>query len=107
MEQEFQEKQNNLKLNLQEINRYNTQYYRPVEKTSDEEKLIKFRHRLDSFKEVHSLAEAKDLLNKTMPVQMVRTAFYVGDGKCTIINRPNQLRICFRTPTEIICYDFR
>lgn len=110
MEQEFKENQtqNKINLNLQEINRYNSQYYRPIEMASNNnEKLEAFKRRLDGFKKVYTLEDAKELLNKTMPVQLVRTTFIIGDAKCTIINRHDQLRICLKTPTEIICYDFR
>lgn len=93
--------------NLNEYSRYGMQYYKPIEKNDKNEKLEVFKMRLNAFNKVKTLEEAKALLNKSMPVQLERTVFFIGDAKCTIINRTDQLRICLKTATEIIGYDFR
>ena len=98
MEQE-PEKDNKKK----EINMYNMLYYRPI---NNNDKLEAFKKRLDAFKNVHNLSDAKALLDKTMPVMLERTVFYIGDAKCVIINLPRQLRISLKTQTECIIYHF-
>ena len=88
-----------------EINMYNLMYYnyKPV---TNNDKLASFKKRLEAFKGVHTLSDAKSLLDKTMPVMLERTVFYIGDAKCVIINLPQQLRICLKTSKEFILYHF-
>lgn len=73
---------------------------------TNQQKIENFKIRLNRFKEVSTLEEAKSLLQRTMPMILDRTTFKVGDAKCIIINSDNHLRICFDSPSELISYDF-
>ena len=73
---------------------------------TNDEKIEQFKQRLDAFRKVSTLKDAKELLAKTMPIKLDRTTFYVGKAKCIIINNENQLRICFDSPDEFISFDF-
>lgn len=75
-------------------------------KTKKESKKEDFKIRLNEFKNVLTLKDAKDLLSKTIPVVLDRTTFFIDDAKCIIINTEKQLRICFDSPEEFISYDF-
>ena len=70
------------------------------------EKLNSFKERIESFKLVSTLEEAKKLAEKILPTVNEINRFYVGDAKCTIINRVDRLRICVDTNEEFFCYDF-
>ena len=94
------------KYDPKEINMYNTQNYQNSEKENKNAKLEAFKQRLDAFKNVNTLAEAKELLNKSMPVCLERTVFYIGEAKCTIINNSKFLKIFLKTKNEIIGYHF-
>ena len=100
MEKKTETESKNIK---KEINMYNMMYYKPV---NSQDKLTAFKTRLAAFNSVHTLADAKALLDKTMPVMLERTVFYIGDAKCVIINLPKQLRISLKTQTEYIIYHF-
>ena len=76
------------------------------EKDRAKEKEEKFKQRLEAFKKISTLKEAKELLDKTMPISLDRTTLYIGDAKCVIINNPKQLRICYDSPDEFISFDF-
>lgn len=95
--------ENTSKSNYKEIKMYYPEYF---DQNNDKEKLDLFKKRLEAFDNVRSLSDAKALLNKTMPVTLDRTVFYIGDAKCIIINLPKQLRICLKTPTEFLIYHF-
>jgi hypothetical protein len=90
----------------QNLNYYNVLYQQSPEQIKNE-KLNKFKTRLEAFKRIKSLKEAKNLLDKTMPVQLERTVFYIGDAKCTIINKQDLLKISFKSKTEIIILNFQ
>ena len=70
------------------------------------EKVENFKKRLEPFKSISTLKEAKELLQKTMPIALDRTTLYIGDAKCIITNYEHQLRICLDSPREFISYDF-
>ena len=72
----------------------------------DFERLENFKKRLEPFKKISSYEEAKELLNKTMPIKLDRTTFYIGNAKCVIVDYENQLRICLDSPKEFISFDF-
>ena len=71
-----------------------------------QEKEENFKKRLSEFNNIKTLKEAHELINKIMPVNLERTVFYIGDSKCTIINKHNLLRISFNTKQEFISYNF-
>lgn len=71
-----------------------------------DEKLENFKLRLEQFKNIQTLQEAKELLQKTMPIALDRATFFIGDAKVVIINYEKKLRICLDSPKEMICYDF-
>ena len=80
--------------------------YKVNNSVNDEDRIARFKERLDKFKNVHTLKDAKELLNKTMPIKLDRTTFFIGDAKCIIINTDKRLRICFDSPNEFISFDF-
>ena len=97
-------------IDIQDVNNYNSLYFnpqlQPKVNNKNNEKLESFKKRLDLFKNIKTLEEAKKLLDNTMPVQLVRTTFFIGKAKCTIIKKTNLVKICFESPTEIIMYNF-
>ena len=94
----------------------NTQFQNPnynmaiegvaAKKENQKEKEEKFKQRLEAFKKISTLKEAKELLDKTIPISLDRTTLYIGNAKCVIINSPKQLRICYDSPDEFISFDF-
>lgn len=96
------------KFNAEQIKgEYNILY--PAHKNEQEikdDKLKSFKKRLEQFKNVFTLEEAKELLNKTMPIALDRSTFFIGDAKVVIVNYEKRLRICLDSPKEFICYDF-
>ena len=98
--------ENRQKYSPQNVNFYNCMYQMSAEQYK-EEKLQKFKMRLDAFKHVKNLKDAQELLKKTMPVQLERTVFYIGDARCMIINKDNFLKICFKSKSEIIILNFK
>lgn len=76
------------------------------EKEAKDERAEKFKTRLNEFQNVFTLEEAKNLLQKNMPVVLEKTTFYIGKSKCVIINTDKQLRILYDSPEEFISYDF-
>lgn len=77
------------------------------ENNDKKEKVENFKKRLTEFKNINTLSEAKELMEKIMPVKLERTVFFIGDAKCTIISKHNLLRICLDTPQEFISYNFK
>ena len=70
------------------------------------DKLDSFKKRIEPFQMVSTLEEAKELADKILPTSNEINRFYVGDAKCTIVNRVDLLRISIDSPEEYICYDF-
>ena len=65
-----------------------------------------FKERILPFADVLTLAEAKALSNKILPVKSDITVFNVGGAKCTVVNKPNLFRITLENDEELLCYDF-
>ena len=76
------------------------------EQERKDERLETFKKRLEQFKRIQTLQEAKELLQKTMPIALDRATFFIGDAKVIIVNYEKRLRICLDSPKEFICYDF-
>ncbi len=70
------------------------------------EKLDGFKERIKPFKMISTLKDAKELADKILPTSNEINRFYIGDAKCTIVNRSDMLRICVDSYDEYICYDF-
>ena len=87
-------------------NYYNNQYFQEQIKAKNKEKSNEFRKRFDAFENIETIDEAKEFLNKTMPVAGIKTAFTVGDAKVVILNTYDKLRITFSTQEEYISYNF-
>jgi len=96
------------KFNAEQISgEYNMLF--PAHKSEHEkkdEKLENFKKRLEQFKGIKTLAEAKELLQRTMPIALDRATFFIGKAKVVIVNYENRLKICLDSPKEFICYDF-
>ena len=84
-------------------NQYAAEQQRAVE---DSEKSKAFLERIKPFKDVTNLSEAKELAARILPVKEDITTFYVGNIKCTVINKENLFRLCIDSPQEFICYNF-
>ena len=76
------------------------------EQEQKDERLEGFKKRLEQFKNVYTLEDAKELLNRTMPIALDRTTFFIGNAKVVIVNYEKRLRICLDSQKEFICYDF-
>jgi serine/threonine protein phosphatase PrpC len=85
---------------------YNELQYKIISSNENKSKSEKFKERLNEFSKINTLLEAKELLNKIMPVAKERTKFYVGDAKCIIICNEKLLKITVDTPNEFINYSF-
>jgi len=96
------------KYNAEQIgNDYNLLYSaHKTEQETKNERLESFKKRLELFKNAQTLEEAKRILNKTMPIALDRSTFYIGDAKVVIVNYEKTLRICLDSPKEFICYEF-
>ena len=70
------------------------------------DKLSEFKARIAPFEKVETLAEAKDLAARILPTANELNNFYIGDAKCTIVNKADMLRICIDSAEEFLCYDF-
>ena len=108
MEQDSKSKQT-IKVNMfnmQAMIDWNNMFAEKPEKETKDEKVANFKKRLEGFKEIKTLEEARALLMKTIPVKLERTVFYVGDAKCIIINREDRVRITLDSDKELISYDF-
>jgi len=77
-----------------------------TEREKKNERLESFKQRLIQFKGIKTLQEAKELLNRTMPIALDRSTFYIGEAKVVIVNYDKRLRISLDSPKEYICYDF-
>ncbi len=72
----------------------------------DKERADAFIKRIEPFKDIKTLGEAKDLAKKILPVKDDITSFFVGKLKCTVVNRAKSFRISVDNTNEFICYDF-
>ena len=71
-----------------------------------EEKYLQIKERLSKFDDIVTLEEAKELAKNVLPTAMDVSTFQVGTATCTVINRPDMIRISLETEREFICYDF-
>ena len=108
MEQDANSRQtfNFNKFNMQAMVDWNNMFAEKPEKEIKDDKVKNFKKRLEPFKDIETLEEAKALLMKTIPVKLERTVFFIGDAKCVIINKENRLRISLDSEKEFICYEF-
>ena len=74
--------------------------------SANSDKLSEFKTRIAPFEKVETLAEAKELAAKILPTANELNKFYIGDAKCTVVNRSDMLRICIDSADEFLCYDF-
>lgn len=69
-------------------------------------KLNEFKKRIEPFKTIKTFDEAKTLASRILPTANEINRFYVGDVKCTVVNKKDLFRICIDSATEFISYDF-
>ena len=65
-----------------------------------------FKKRIEEFKHIKTIDEARELAKKIMPVSNEKTRFRIGNARCVIINRADMFRITIDTEKEFISYDF-
>ena len=85
---------------------YNQYSSAQAQTLEEQEKSKDFLKRIEPFKEVKTLEEAKELASKILPTKEGLTNFCIGYISCTIINEKNTLRISVDSPEEFTCYDF-
>ena len=96
------EKSNNLFLNPSIM-----QYEAVLKQEQDNNsKYTEFMQRIEPFKMVSTLAEAKELAAKILPTANELNTFFIGNSKCTVVNNDEMLRICVDSANEFICYSF-
>ena len=76
------------------------------QEAENSDKIAEFKERIAQFDKIETLDEAKDLAKKILPTASEINRFYIGDARCTIVNRTDMLRICIDSAEEFICYDF-
>ena len=107
MEPELTKEAKPQKQNNNEITAYQMSYFTGMDSNAEKlEKMNDFKKRLSQFNDIKNVDEAKKLLNSIMPVTMERTVFFVGDAKCTIINKENLLKISYKSATDYIIFNF-
>ena len=97
----------------EDMKRYSAQGLNPAQmdimqniEKQNKEKEAKFKERISAFKDITTLKDARKLAERILPVAQELNKFRVGNAKCVIVNKPEQLRICFDTGEEFIAYDF-
>jgi hypothetical protein len=73
---------------------------------SKREKYLAFKQRIENFKLVRTIEQARELAQKILPTSNEITMFDVGNAKCVVINSLDLFRITIDSPEECICYDF-
>ena len=83
-------------------------YYSPEMQAEIEkkDKLNQFKNRINSFREVETIEQARDLAKKILPTAQEVNKFNVGDAKCTVLNSDKNFRVTLDSEKEFICYDF-
>ena len=89
-----------------ELYKYNQHQIVQKQELEDKEKVNQLKNRLLPFADTDNLSDAQKLAEKILPTKQPYTSFFVGDAKCTIINKTDMLRISIDTTNEFICYDF-
>lgn len=95
-----------MEINHEKTVSYSEQEFRMLTTNQNKSKIEKFKERLDEFKNVVTLRDAKALLKKIMPVNKEKTIFRIDNAKCTVINKEKSLKIILKTGTEHITYYF-
>lgn len=85
---------------------YNLYTYQSKSAHEDEERIKDFLHRIEPFKNAHSISEAKELAEKILPSKDESTSFYIGNLKCTVYNRKNHFKLSIDTPEQFVSYNF-
>ena len=73
----------------------------------NKDKLNNLKQRIEKFKDIETLEEAKIILAENFRVENELEIFNIASSKCTIVNRNDFLRISLDTPDEFVSYDFR
>ena len=84
-------------------NNYNSAQVTAIE---DKEKADAFLKRIEPFKTVNNIDDARALAEKILPTKQDVTSFLIGNLKCIVVNKPSTFRITVDMPEEYICYDF-
>ena len=97
-----------LETDINEITSFQMQYFSEMDSAANSRlKQEEFKNRLNQFKTVQNIDEAKELLDLIMPVKMEKTVFYIGSAKCTIIKKEDLIKITYKSPVNIIMYSFK
>ena len=89
-----------------EFYQYNQYAIANAQDIQDKDKADELKVRLLPFASVETLADAQKLAKEILPTNQVYTSFYVGNAKCSVVNKPDSFRISVDTADEFICYDF-
>lgn len=76
------------------------------QESKDKEKVEAFLERIEPFSKLSTLEEAKDMAKRILPTKPEVTGFYVGNIKCTVVNREKEFRISVDSKEYFICYSF-
>lgn len=85
---------------------YNQYSYAQKELLEEARRTDEFFERVANFASINNLEDAQNLARKILPTNNEITRIYVGNAKCTVINKPNMLRICIDSEKRFICYNF-
>lgn len=85
----------------------NSQQFRQQLENINKLKEEDFKNRLKIFNNAATLVEAKELLQKNMPISNKKAVFHIGNALCTIINEEDSLRISYVHKKECIYYLFK
>ena len=89
-----------------ELNHYCNYAIAQQQELQDTKKANELKERVRPFAEIETLEDAHQLAKKVIPTQWPYMSFYVGNAKCSVINKPDSFRISIETADEFICYDF-
>ena len=70
------------------------------------EKYQNFIERIDEFKNITTLEDARELAKRILPTKQEISKFYVGNAKCVVVNTEKQFRLSIDSEKEFISYDF-
>ena len=89
-----------------EVANYDMLRFQQQVNNQNKEKYETFKTRLDEFKTVSTLKEAKELAAKILPTKGEQCTFWVGLAKCTVVNNEKVLQISVESEDEFISYNF-
>ena len=95
-----------MKIHHGQIAGYNQMHFQISVEEQNKNKVDKFKERLEEFKNIKTLAEAKEITQRIIPVKDGITVFRVGNAKCIIVNKEKILKITLRSKEEYINYSF-